>query len=313
MAPLVLAAIHGDVTETTTAKTRPHTAEALVHSVRVLRRWVADRVAIRGHVDQWQVGFRIGGDPLDLGTFHWPEPPLDRFWADPFPFEHDGRHFVFYEELLYADLKGRLCVAEVHADGRFDVLGVVLELPTHLSFPQVFAADGELWMVPESVATGEIALYRCVAFPLQWEKHAVLAEGPFVDTAVFPWNHGWAMLTSRTDGPVESANDNLFAATAPALTGPWTGLDSPVLIDVTGARMAGAPAQVEGRWYRVGQDCSVRYGYGMRLYELIDVRANRLEEHIVAAWSPASNERARHTWGVAGELVVMDRQVRRLR
>jgi hypothetical protein len=242
---------------------------------------------------------------------YWPEPPLDRFWADPFPFEHDGRTFVFYEELMYADWKGRLCVAEVHADGRFEVLGVALELPTHLSFPQVFAADGELWMVPESIATGEIALYRCVSFPLKWEKHAVLAEGPFVDTAVFPWNNGWAMLTSRTDGPAESANDNLYAATAPKLEGPWTGLDTPVLIDVTGARMAGAPVQVEGRWYRVGQDCSVRYGYGMRLYELIDVGVNRLEEHIVAAWPPASNERARHTWGVAGDLVVMDRQVRR--
>ncbi len=310
---LLVQALSSPSEDAVVTQPRLRTPGAVASVGKIGARWALDRWRLRGHVDQWQIGFRFGEDPLSPDGFTWPEPPLDRFWADPVPLVHDGAYYVFYEELLYSDWIGRLNVARVYPDGRFEPLGVVLEMPTHLSFPQVFHADGELWMVPETLALGEIALYRCVDFPLRWERHCRLAEGRWVDTAVFETDDGWAMLTSRTDGPAESGNDNLYAATAPSLQGPWTGLNRPVCVDIHGARMGGAPARVDGKWVRPAQDCAVRYGHQLRLSTVHAVGADHLEETPLMTWSPQSGERARHSWGVAGDLVVTDRQVRRKR
>lgn len=310
---LLLRALSDEPNHAIEPKGRLHSPGLLAAGARVAMRWAADRWHLRGHVDQWQIGFRFGGDPLSPHGFTWPEPPLDRFWADPVPLVHEGKYYVFYEELLYSSWVGRLNVARVHPDGRFEPLGVALELPTHLSFPQVFAADGELWMVPETLALSEIALYRCVEFPLRWVRHSRLAEGRWVDTAVFKTDTGWALLSSKTVGPVESANSNLYAATAPSLHGPWTGLTRPVAQTISGSRMAGAPAHVDGAWIRPAQDCAVRYGHQLRLSTIAKIGPDSLDENPLLTWSPPSGERARHSWGVAEELVVTDRQVRRPR
>ena len=53
----------------------------------------------------------------------------------------------------------------------------VIEEPYHLSYPFLFEFEGELYMIPEKARATRVDLYRCVAFPYQWELVKTLIEG----------------------------------------------------------------------------------------------------------------------------------------
>ncbi len=97
-------------------------------------------------------------------------PPPDRFWADPFWWHEAGRDYLFFEELLYQQSRGRLVCMEVLADGRHSEPQVVLEKPYHLSYPFLFRYRGDLYMIPESAENHTLDLYRCEQFPQQWTR-----------------------------------------------------------------------------------------------------------------------------------------------
>ena len=65
--------------------------------------------------------------------------------------------------------KGRIEVCELHEDGTIDAWQPALEEDFHLSFPTVFDWNGEIWMLPETGSDHSLRLYRCRAFPAEWE------------------------------------------------------------------------------------------------------------------------------------------------
>ena len=132
----------------------------------------------------WRVGWRHvdGPDVIDLRAHPpsgWRDLPDDRsrFYADPFPIEHDGRTFVFVEDFVHALGYGVISAVEFGADGPLGAPRPVLDIGTHLSYPFVFARDGAVFMIPETVATDTLDLYRAVSFPDRWEKEATLLSG----------------------------------------------------------------------------------------------------------------------------------------
>ena len=70
----------------------------------------------------------------------WRDLPDDRsrFYADPFPIEHDGRTFVFVEDFAHALGYGVISAVEFGADGPLGAPRPVLDIGTHLSYPFVF-------------------------------------------------------------------------------------------------------------------------------------------------------------------------------
>ena len=71
-------------------------------------------------------------------------------------------------------------------------LGPVIVEPYHLSFPFLFTHEGTLYMCPECSGSGQIRVYRCTGFPLQWELAAVLMENvSAADTMLFPRDGRW--------------------------------------------------------------------------------------------------------------------------
>ncbi|MBL7406346.1 formyl transferase, partial [Escherichia coli] len=77
-----------------------------------------------------------------------------------------------------------------------------LELETHLSYPFVFEADGQVWMIPESHASGTIDLYRATDFPRGWVHEAVLLDGVVAGDATLLQHGGrwWMFATVRAGG-----------------------------------------------------------------------------------------------------------------
>jgi hypothetical protein len=263
-------------------------------------------------VDQWNVGFARGdaralldGAPLDVRWLD--DPPQRSFVADPFVVERDGKRVLFLEDFNYVRDRGVIDALELDADDRVVRRTRALEIGTHLSYPFPLEIDGELYLVPESSAEGEVALYRCVAFPDRWEREAALLPGiDGVDTTVFPHDgRWWALATRYSTGP----NVALHAFHAPHPRGPWTPHAlNPIVVDVTCARPAGPPFVLDGALYRSGQDCSRTYGGAVVLARIDELTPASYRETFVRRVAPPPGRYADgfHTIAFAGEQLVVD-------
>jgi hypothetical protein len=263
-------------------------------------------------VDQWNVGFAAGGAQALLNgkplVVQWlPDPAQGTFLADPFLVERDGIRVLFVEEYDYARDRGVIEAITLDAENRTVRRQRVLDVPTHLSYPYPLLIDGELYLVPENAAADEVALYRCVRFPDQWERDTVtLAQFDGVDTTIFAHaGRWWAFCTRYSHG----SNVGLHALHAPAVRGPWTSHPlNPIVVDVKSGRPAGPPFVVDGQLYRPGQDCSRTYGGAVAIARVDELTPTTYRETAVARVEPAKGPYGNglHTVSLHGDTIVVD-------
>lgn len=240
--------------------------------------------------DQWRIGIRrrAPNDP-PWGSRAWArgfrfiEAPPERFYADPFLFERDGRTFLFFEDWDWKVGKAIISVAELDADGRLGPVAPALETAYHLSNPLVFAAEGEIYMIPETLAARRVEVYRAVEFPTRWELHCVpLDDLDIVDPCVFHDGARWWMFAAVLDFG-GSGWDELHVLQADALCGPWHPVgDQPVLSDVRAARPGGRMWLKDGVLHRLAQNCAGGYGAGLGLYAVEQVDGHGYRQRTVA-------------------------------
>jgi hypothetical protein len=63
------------------------------------------------YLDQWCLVYASsasGAVSSSAWRFKELTPPMDRFWADPFLVQRDGKYFIFLEELIYSGGKGHI-------------------------------------------------------------------------------------------------------------------------------------------------------------------------------------------------------------
>ena len=187
--------------------------------------------------------------------------------------QHAGRKFVFVEDYPHALGYGLISVVEFGADGPLGTPRPVLDRGSHLSYPFVFAHGDAVFMVPETIATDTIDLYRAVSFPDRWEKEATLLSGiEASDATLFEHDGRWWMFATVRDGGAYS--DALHVWSAPDFRGPWQPhRRNPVLVDIASARPAGRVVRRNGALIRPFQDCRDGYGAALGL-----ARITRLDE-----------------------------------
>lgn len=263
----------------------------------------------------WRVGWRHvdGPDVIDLRAHPaggWRDLPDDRsrFYADPFPFEHEGRTFVFVEDFAHALGYGVISAVEFGAGGPLGTPRPVLDIGTHLSYPFVFERDGAVFMVPETTATNTVDLYRAVAFPDRWEKEATLLSGiEASDATLFEHAGRWWMLACVRDEGAFS--DALHVWSAPDFRGPWQPhRRNPVLIDIASARPAGRVVSRDGALIRPFQDCRAGYGAALGLARITRLDDDAFEQRIETILRPGPlwPGRRLHTLNRAGRLECID-------
>lgn len=199
------------------------------------------------------------------------------FVADPFVIEHDGTWFMFFEVLRRRTYEGDIGLAR-SADGlKWEYVGIVVDEPFHLSYPNVFKWRDEFYMIPESNRAESIRLYRAESFPSRWSFHSSLVTGRFVDPTVFYYQKHWWLFASE----ISSATLRLFHSKE--LEGPWKEHPgSPVVENNANiARCAGQILEYEGRLLRFAQDCDPVYGQSVRVLEIAELSTdNYLETEI---------------------------------
>lgn len=269
------------------------------------------------HPSHWRVGWRFvtpGNDVWtrrDLSGPAWNvlSDPVDHFYADPFPTHRQGRDFVFFEDLDYKTGKGVISVVAFDASGRPGPAIPVVEEPWHLSYPFLIEREGEIFMIPESSANRDIALYRAVDFPLRWERHAVLVDNVEAADATIVEHQGRLYLFAVLREGVGGYSDTLGIWWADDLLGPWRPhARNPVLVDDRMARPAGNMVLRDGALYRPVQDCRRTYGGALGIMKVTRLDPEHFAQQpdgVLSAGGPWPGNRL-HTLNCNGRLEVVD-------
>ena len=290
----------------------PSTLEAGRFVVRRMVTSASVRLKKQAKEGRWFVAIRPNEgksvtDPggLDLTGFREVLLPNGMEMADPFLAEHDGCTYLLFEEIP-ATRRGRLRGVEVFEDGSCSEVKMILERDYHLSYPCVVEDDGELFLLPETADAGKVELYRFTRFP--WEidpKPRTLAEDlTVVDTTPIRHEGRWYFFTTTKQPFLETL---LFWADR--LDGVWNlHPASPISVSVRNSRSAGNLFWRDGRLYRPTQDCSVRYGYAMRVNEVTRLTPTEFSESFVQSvlptWMPGLS--GTHTWNESSRFQVID-------
>jgi hypothetical protein len=215
--------------------------------------------------NQWTIFIsRNCGSDIALGKFTRTTPPRDRFWADPYLLKAGEKTFVFFEEMLRSSGVGRIAVGEVSVDNTVINVRVALAAAHHLSHPFVIEHDGEIYMIPESRATGRISLYRNVSMPDRWEKVCDLMTDVDASDVTLQFHNGlWWLFVNVADTPGSSTSVELFLFFSSVFpSNSWEPHPlNPVVSDVRRARSAGKLFLSNAKLYRTSQDCSLNYGW----------------------------------------------------
>lgn len=293
----------------------PNNLQMMLFMGRYVLRWLQARVAAlrSGPRTKWFIAIRRRtsshrfDDPSNYLLMHCPK---DRFYADPFLFEKDGKTFLFFEDFRFAEGRAVISYCELGADGTPGSPVEVLRCPFHLSYPFVFEHEGEIYMLPETRGNRRVELYRATNFPTAWTSEAVLlSDVHVVDATIHKVNGKFWMFAGVSNGNY-SNSDELCIFFADALKGPWTPhRNNPVLSDVRRSRPAGVLFYDEGRLIRPSQDCGKTYGYALVFSEVLTLTETEYVERLIKRIEPGliAGCVGTHTYNRTEQFEVVDR------
>jgi len=267
---------------------------------------------LRGRTLRWSVAYQYVADwqSAVLWKSRVIKNPPQRFLADPFVWRQDGLDVCFVEDFDYRSGKGKISAYKIDAN-RYEELGVALEEPFHLSYPYLFEADGALYMCPETHAAGDIRIYKCTNFPLQWTLHQVLMRDvSAADTNLFAHDNRWWMLTNMDSAGMDDHSSELHAFYADRFDSTaWIAHPmNPIIFDSAQARNGGMILD-KGALHRVFQTQGFDvYGAAMGIAEITTLTPDAYHEKVIARMTPNyfSNLRGTHSYSFSKGLLAFD-------
>ena len=257
----------------------PRNSQMLVFFYRLAGR-VVGAAKRRLRAEQWMLTVQEVGesDATTSGHLLVIRPPRDRFYADPFLFSHQGRDFLFFEEFLHPGGKGVISCLEL-TEGKPSPPKIVLERAFHLSYPFLFHWGKHVFMMPETKGNSTVELYRAVDFPERWQFDRILLSGVKAVDPTLLEHDGKFWLFVCVTVPRARPSEELFLFFAETPFGPWHAHPmNPVVSDVRNARPAGRILSQDGKLLRPAQDCSLRYGYRIRLNSIEELSETTYRE-----------------------------------
>lgn len=152
----------------------------------------------------------------------------------------------------------------------------------HLSFPFVVANGAQTFLLPEMAQCGSQMLFEideCLSI-----HNAITLRGledeRLIDPILFPHGGKWWLFASKTGNDF----DHLFLWFSDQISGPYQPHPkSPVVVDPSCARSAGAIRAVDGRLLRTGQDNRGQYGNGVVISQINELTIDDYDESVVTS------------------------------
>lgn len=254
----------------------------------------------------WGIGVFIGDSPFSLKPIEdmniwrdksaaWPvaNPVItcasaseggfpSNFVADPFLYIQGDVFYLFFETKNSITMQGDIGVARSTDKGAsWEQLGIALDEDWHLSYPYVFEYDGNIYMLPEGRAKGQLRLYRAVNFPLEWTLEKIIMKKPLVDSFIIPHDGKYWLFGSDHSGIGAEYNAQLEIWYSRSPLGPWRPHKKNPIYNTDksmGARNGGRPFLFDGYLYRVGQDDGETYGRRVRLFKIEVLTTDNFKE-----------------------------------
>jgi hypothetical protein len=235
---------------------------------------------------RWSIAIYEGESPFGMFPKRGVENPVltyrhlsdvpASFVADPFMVWNNGVWYMFFEVLNAETGNGEIGLATSFDGLNWTYRQVVLREPYHLSYPYVFQANGQFYMVPETLMAGSIWLYKATLFPIKWVAMKGLVRGKFADPSLFYYEGLWWMFAC----PRPYHHDALHLYYARDLFGPW--LEHSANPVIAGnrriARPGGRVLILEDRVVRFTQDCYPQYGSAVRTFRVAKLTPTCYEE-----------------------------------
>lgn len=267
-------------------------------------------------VQHWKIACRVNGKPLccssdtepDLSGFRWIDSPKGSFWADPFAFEFEGKCWLFFEDYSYQQRRAAIACAEISTSGDLGTPLVCLDDPVHhYSYPHIFRAGSDVFMIPESADSDCVTLFRCKQFPDKWIREATLLRGKFVDTTVWEHDGLWWMMTTSAEPSSRAGSLLLFYSNS--LTGNWQFHPAnPISTDIRNNRGAGRVFRNQNQLIRPSQSCAPSYGYSFSFNEITEISTTSYRERAFKTITPDACKGLSgiHTYNHAGNVELID-------
>ena len=200
----------------------------------------------------------------------------NNFIADPFLFKKDDRVYLFAETNTHG--RGSLVYTDI-TEG-FSGFTAILERPWHLSYPFVFEAEGEVYMLPEQGTNNKpLTLYKAENFPNDWIEYIDLLPDPCIDSNIIYLDAYYLFTYNITLG-------KYCLYYSDSLKGEWTlHKDTPNKgLEYGGhgnGRGAGSIFKVGKNLYRPIQLNETKYGEGLQMQKITKLTKDKLEEKTV--------------------------------
>jgi hypothetical protein len=238
----------------------------------------------------WTIGIYTGSSPLQLSAPSNIKNPILRgadvkdlrvdTLAHPFMLVEESRYYLFFTAKDHKTDESGIGLAESENRLDWQYKHIVIREPFTLAHPFVFKWRNEYYMIPEAHKEKFIRLYKATRFPDRWEHEKDLLTGDtFISPTLVRFKEMWWMFVSP------SGNETLRLFFATDFKGPWTEHPSSPIVrkSLRTARPAGRPFVLDGKLYRLGQDCYPTYGYQVRAFQITDLSPTTYAERMIEA------------------------------
>ena len=252
---------------------------------------------------QWNIAIADIGDDLVPKSIRWMQHDYtDRWFADPFIIdETEDNYIVLVEEYLRDSQKGRLARLTLSKKDFCLIKNeTILDIATHLSFPNFIDVKGNTFIYPENSSSGKTYYYEygsVLHSPMEFSSL------PLADAVVFKNNSNYYLLYTLG----ENCNGSqLYVSVS---KNPLNGYKKcqEITFKDNIARRAGNVFSWNGRLISPAQVSNHDYGEGISLQELSFEHGELRLNEIVRMLPPTKDySKGFHTYNVYGNKVIID-------
>ncbi len=139
-----------------------------------------------------------------LRNYHKVKNPYkDKWFADPFILDANEKEIkLLVEEFDYNVNRGRIAILSIdRKTWTITDCKIILDLPTHLSFPVIYRKDGKVYVHPENSASGKSFIYLYDETTDTLQKPIELFDEPLTDAIFYEHEDELYLLTTKVPTP----------------------------------------------------------------------------------------------------------------
>lgn len=234
------------------------------------------------------------------------------WFADPFVLNvHPNCIEVLAEEYKYELSRGILSHLMIDIiDGEFVLREVtpILQLDTHLSFPNYIIENNKIYVYPENYESGSLKIYEYETQSRKLINPRLMVEEPIVDSAIVKVGDVYYLFGTINDGTGLDTTKKVEVYKSGALFGPYTHTQT-IINEYREERGAGSIYKDnQGNYVRPVQCCNSRYGESLKLKYLIfgEEGASEKEFYHMKPIAGMKNSLCLHTFNMLDSFVAID-------